>query len=61
MFRITEDHHQGDLYSVWLKITRTILSCPLTWTRSVLWQHIPPFVRVYSSLYTKALHYGIGV
>ena len=33
-------HHQGALYSAWLKITRTILSCLLTWTRSVLWQHI---------------------
>jgi len=33
-------HHQGALYSDWLKITRMILSCPLTWTRSVLWQHI---------------------
>jgi len=34
-------HHQGTLYSAWLKITRVILSCPLTWTRSVLWKHIP--------------------
>ena len=33
-------HHQGALYSAWLKITRMILSCPLTWTGSVLWQHI---------------------
>jgi len=33
-------HHQGALYSAWLKITRMILSCALTWTRSVLWQHI---------------------
>jgi len=33
-------HHQGALYSAWLKITRMILSCPLTWTRSVLWQHL---------------------
>ena len=42
MFRITEDpeDHQGALYSAWLKITCMILSCPLTWTRSVLWEHI---------------------
>jgi len=40
MFRITEIHYQGALHSVWLKITKMILSCPLTWTRSVLWQHI---------------------
>ena len=33
-------HHQGALYSVWLKITRMILSCLLTWTRSVLWHNI---------------------
>ena len=34
MFRITEDiHHQGALYSGWLKITRMILLCPLIWTR----------------------------
>ena len=31
---------QGALYIAWLKITRMILSCPLTWTRSVLWQLI---------------------
>ena len=31
-------HHQGALYSAWLKITRMILSCPLTWARLVLWQ-----------------------
>ena len=35
MFRITEDPSSGSL-----KITRMILSCPLTWTTSVLWQHI---------------------
>ena len=41
MFRITEDIlHQRALYSAWLKITGMILSCPLTQTRSVLWQLI---------------------
>jgi hypothetical protein len=25
-------HHQGALYSAWLKITRMSLSCPLIWT-----------------------------
>jgi hypothetical protein len=34
--------HQGALYSAWLKITRMVLSCPLTWRRSVLWQHMLP-------------------
>ena len=34
MFRITEDPSSA------IKITRMVLSCPLTWTRSVLWQHI---------------------
>ena len=28
------------LYGAWLKITRMVLSCRLTCTRSVLWQHI---------------------
>ena len=28
------------LYSAWLKITRMIVSCLLTWTMAVLWQHI---------------------
>jgi len=41
MFRITQRiHHQGAFYCAWLKITRIILSCSLTWTRSLLWQHI---------------------
>jgi len=38
-------HHQWALYSAWLKITKMILSCPLTWTRSVLWQHILTEIR----------------
>ena len=38
-------HQQGALYSAWLQITRLILSCPLTWTRSVLWQHILNVIR----------------
>ena len=33
-------HHLVAFYSAWLKITVMILSCPLTWTWSVLWQHI---------------------
>ena len=32
MFLITEDPSSGSLYSAWIKITRMILSCPLTWT-----------------------------
>jgi hypothetical protein len=55
MFRFIVTHHQGALYSAWLKITRKILSRPLTWTRSVLWQYIlTRCVRVCSSLYRKA-------
>jgi len=46
-------HHQGALYCAWVKITRMILSCLLTWTKSVLWQHIVTVVRVCSSLYMK--------
>jgi len=41
MFRITEDPSSGSLVQCLAKITNIVLSCPLTWTRSVLWQHIP--------------------
>jgi len=40
MFRITEDPSSGSLVQCLAKITKTVLSFPLTWTRSVLWQHI---------------------
>ena len=40
MFRITDDPSSGSLVQSLEKIRRMILSCPLTWTRSVLWQHI---------------------
>jgi len=58
MFRITEDPSSGSHYNAWLKITRMILSCLLTWTWSVLWQRIltcSACVCVCSSLYKKAL------
>jgi len=37
MFRITEDPSSGSLVQYLAKITRLALSCPLTWTWSVLW------------------------
>jgi len=40
MFRITEDPSSGNLVQCLAKITRMVLSCPLTWMWSVLWQHI---------------------
>ena len=40
MFCITEDPSSGSLIKCLAKITRMVLSCPLTWTWSVLWQHI---------------------
>ena len=40
MFRITEDPSSGSLVQCLAKITLMVLSRPLTWTRSVLWQHI---------------------
>ena len=40
MFLITRDPSSGSLVQCLAKITRMVLSCPLTWTRSVLWQHI---------------------
>jgi len=44
MFRITEDPSSGSLVQYLAKITRMILSCPLTRTWSVLWQHMLPMV-----------------
>ena len=32
--------HPCCVYNTPLQFTRIILSCPLTWTISVLWQHI---------------------
>jgi len=40
MFRITEDPSSGSLVQNLAKITLMFLSCPLTWTWSMLWQHI---------------------
>ena len=40
MFRITEDPSSGSLIQCLSNITIMVLSCPLTWTWSVLWQHI---------------------
>ena len=40
MFRITEDPSSGSLVQCLAKITVMVLSCPLTWTRSVLRHHI---------------------
>jgi len=39
MFRITEDPSSGSLIQCLAKITVMVLSCLLTWTWSVLWQH----------------------
>ena len=40
MFRITRDPSSGSFIQCLAKITVMVLSCPLTWTWSVLWQHI---------------------
>ena len=59
MFRITEDPSSGSLVQCLAKITKMVLSCPLTWTRSVLWKHIVTrCVRVCSSLYRSAFIYS---
>jgi len=60
MFRITEDPSSESLVQCLAKITRMVLSCPLTRTWSVLWQHIVTgclcvCVCVCSSLYRKPL------
>ena len=65
MFRITEDPSSGSLVQCLAKITKMVLSCPLTWTWSVLWQRVLTrcvcvyvcvcvCVCVCSSLYRKA-------
>ena len=54
MFRITEDPSSGSLVQCFAKITRMVLSCPLTWTRSVLWQHTDQ-VQLFSYSKKKAL------
>ena len=38
MFRITSGPSSGSFIQCLAKITVTVLSCPLTWTYSVLWQ-----------------------
>ena len=40
MFRITYDPSSGSLVQYLAKITTMVLSCPLIWTWSELWQHI---------------------
>ena len=43
VLRHVSDHRRSILrellYSAWLKIIKIVLSCPFTWTESVLWQH----------------------
>jgi len=43
MFRITRDPSSGSFIQCLAKITVMVLSCPLIWTWSVLWQHIYPW------------------
>jgi hypothetical protein len=43
MFRITRDSSSWSFIQCLAKITVMVLLCPLTWTRSVLWQHICPW------------------
>ena len=40
MFPITRDPTSGSFIQCLAKSTVMVLSCPLTWTQSVLWQHI---------------------
>jgi len=45
MFRATQDPSSGSLVQCLDKITRMILSCPLTWTRALYRQHIVTVIR----------------
>jgi hypothetical protein len=40
MFRLTEAPSPGKLIQSLAKTTKMVLSCPLTWTWSMLWQHM---------------------
>ena len=40
MFRITKDPSSGSSIQCLARIKLMVLSCPLIWTWSVLWQHI---------------------
>jgi len=46
MFWITEDPSSGSLAQYLAKIAKMVLSCPLTWMWSVLWQHNTGYVYV---------------
>ena len=43
MFRITRDPSSGSFIQCLPKITIMVLSCPLAWTQSMLWQNICPW------------------
>ena len=43
MFRITRDSSSGSFIQCLAKTTVMVLSCPFTWTQSVLQEHICPW------------------
>jgi len=43
MFQITRDPSSGSSIQCLAKVTVMVLSCPLIWTQSVLWQRICPW------------------
>ena len=53
MFRITQDPSSGSLVQRLAKFTRMVLSCPFTWTKSMLWQHI---LSEYAAINTYLVH-----
>jgi len=65
MFRITRDQSSGNSIQCMVRFTVMVLSCPLIWTQSVLWQHICPCcafvlhsVERLSRLYSTHKHHG---
>jgi len=60
MFRITEDPSSGSTVQCLAKITRIVLSFPLTWTWSVLWQHIVTHSYLDSELHTHTHKHTLG-
>ena len=49
MFRITGYPYSGSFIQCLAKITVMVLSCPLIRTQSMLWQHIYPWLFVYTA------------
>ena len=55
MFRITGDLSSVSLVQYLAKTIKMVLSCPLTWTQLVLWQHDRTIIMILA-MYCTRLH-----